>query len=111
MKIQKALVDLSSYKPNEADQFIFNSQNVLNGDKLFGIKEIKSNPAVRESQSHVIGYGGDVYYTKTHPSGSFDEIPETFDRNSVQIGMLILFLGYMGTSYYVKDQAYKSKFE
>ena len=111
MKIQKAMVDLSSYKPNEADAFVYKSENALNGNQLFGITRIVSNSALRESQSHVIGFGGDVFYTATHPSGSFDEIPDSFDRNSVQIGMMMLFFGYMACSWYVKDQQFKRKFE
>ena len=109
MKIQKAAVDLSSYQPNQPDAFIFNAGNVLS--KKINIKSLKSVSAIRESQSHIIGFGGDVFYGKTHPSGSFDEIPENFDKNSVQVGMMVLLLGYIGSMYYARKQELKLKYD
>eukprot|EP00835_Amoeboradix_gromovi_P000744 NODE_27_length_33950_cov_0.349739.p23 type:complete len:106 gc:universal NODE_27_length_33950_cov_0.349739:2547-2230(-) len=105
------MVDLSSYKPNEPDAFYYSSANALNSKRLFGIRFINSNSAARESQSHIIAHGGDLFYTKTHPSGSFDEIPDSFDRNSVQIGMLILLLGYFASTWYVNNEAHKRRYD
>ena len=111
IKIQKSKIDQSAYQPKEADAFPFLSTNALNSDPLVGITTLTSSPAIRESQSHIIGYGLDIFYTKTNPSGSFDEIPDHFDRNSVQIGMMLLLLGYLGSVYYTRQQNIKKKYE
>ena len=94
--IKKSRLDLSSYKPNEADLVHF-------VPKLIGsphVGQLKSVPTHRESQSFVLGFHGDVFYARIHPSGSFDEIPDTFDVTSVQMGMVLFAIALLGAKYY-----------
>ena len=62
-------------------------------NELFGVKRIKSSPALLESTSLILASGLDLFYTRVAPSGSFDVLSESFSRSQLLATIAALAAG------------------
>ncbi|KAG9252541.1 uncharacterized protein F5Z01DRAFT_676019 [Emericellopsis atlantica] len=62
---------------------------------VLGVKGILASPAIVESTSLVIAYGGDIFGTRVAPSGAFDILGRGFGKATLIATVLALFGGVM----------------
>lgn len=61
--------------------------------EVFGVRDIVASPALVESTSLVVAYGGDVFGTRVAPSGMFDILGKGFNKASLILTVVALFFG------------------
>lgn len=60
---------------------------------LVGIRNVVSSPALLESTSILIGYGLDLFGSRTTPSGTFDILSDAFNKPQLLLTILGLLVG------------------
>ncbi|ORX73199.1 DUF1620-domain-containing protein, partial [Linderina pennispora] len=58
-----------------------------------GIRAIRAAPTHLESTSLVAAYGLDLFFTRTSPSGTFDQLSPSFSKTNLIVTILALTIG------------------
>ncbi|KAL8290623.1 hypothetical protein RQP46_002881 [Phenoliferia psychrophenolica] len=77
--------------------------------ELFGVTHVVSAPGRRESESLVLGFGHDLFFTRQSPSKSFDVLSPAFNKFQLVITVSILSVALVVTRSMVQSRRVKQK--
>lgn len=104
VSVPKAVLDSRSRSPS--DNFLSIDPNyVITHERQIYVESIKSGGTLLESTSLIVGYGNDVFVTRTTPSQPFDRLTKSFSKTSLINTVIVLIGGVLALRPAVQQRA------